>query len=211
MELPAVVIASIEQALNRYLALDPESKTALAELYGKCVCIDLAGFDVQFYLVPGPAGVLVLGRFEGEPDCILRGTPLGVARLGLAAEKSDQLFDGAVEVGGDTEVAQHFGTILGNLQVDWEELLSKATGDVIAHAVGRGVRECLRWGSDARESLAADVREYVQEESRLAPTRVELEEFLGEVDQIRDDVERLSARVERLREALRQKNRRDAM
>jgi len=44
-----------------------------------------------------------------------------------------------------------------------------------------------------------NLREYLQEEARLLPTRYEAKEFLDAVDALRDDVERLAARVERLR------------
>jgi len=198
---PSILLAAIEQALNGYLSLDPEAVAALGPMHGKCIGIDLAGVDMQLYLVPGPAGILVLERYEGEPDCVLRGTPLGLARLSVTVEKADEMFGRMVEIRGDTALAQRFGTVLGNLQIDWEELLSGITGDVVAHTIGRGVRDFLRWGSNVRESLTTDCREYLQEESRVLPTRIEVEEFLGDVDQVRDDVERLAARVERLRRA----------
>ena len=39
----------------------------------------------------------------------------------------------------------------------------------------------------------------LQEEGRLLPTRYEIDQFLADVDRLRDDGERLAARVERLR------------
>ena len=40
--------------------------------------------------------------------------------------------------------------------------------------------------------------EYLQEEGRDLPTRTEVEEFLSGVDQLRDDAERLEARLARV-------------
>jgi len=39
------------------------------------------------------------------------------------------------------------------------------------------------------------VREYLQEESRDVPSRYEVEEFAGEIGRLRDDVDRLEARI----------------
>jgi ubiquinone biosynthesis protein UbiJ len=40
--------------------------------------------------------------------------------------------------------------------------------------------------------------EYLQEEGRDLPTPTEVEEFLADVDRLRDDAERLEARLARL-------------
>jgi ubiquinone biosynthesis protein UbiJ len=43
-----------------------------------------------------------------------------------------------------------------------------------------------------------DIQEYLQEEAGLLPTRYEIEAFLSLVDILRDDMERVEARIERL-------------
>ena len=50
----------------------------------------------------------------------------------------------------------------------------------------------------ATDSLVTSAAEYLQEEGRDVPVRLEVEEFLREVDRLRDDVERLEARIARL-------------
>jgi ubiquinone biosynthesis protein UbiJ len=48
--------------------------------------------------------------------------------------------------------------------------------------------------------MGANIREYLQEESRDVPSRYEVERFSSDVGELRDDVERLAARVRRLQE-----------
>jgi ubiquinone biosynthesis protein UbiJ len=198
MSLSTATSAGLELLLNRYLSLDPELPPRLAPLYGRVIALEVLGLGLRWYLVPGPAGIQVLGEFEAEADCTLRGTPLALARLGSEHRRSDQLFSGAVEIQGDSELGHRFGNLLGKLDIDWEEHLSKLTGDLLAHQTGNLVRGVGAWGRAARSSLAQDLPEYLQEELRLLPSRFEVEEFLAEVDHLRDDAERLEQRIQRL-------------
>jgi ubiquinone biosynthesis protein UbiJ len=198
MVIPDAALAGLEAALNRYIALDPEGAARLTPLHGRLIAIELAGFGTRIHLIPGPDGLQVFGAYEGEPDCLLRGSPLGLARMGLAERKEDQLFGGEVQVEGDTRLAQEFGAFLGGLDVDWEEQLSRLVGDPIAHQVGSGLRAVADWGRNASATLTQDLKEYLQEEGRLVPTAYEVQGFLDRVDTLRDDVERLAARIERL-------------
>lgn len=198
MAIPDAVLAGLEAALNRYIALDPEGAARLVPLHGRLIAIELAGFGTRLTLIPGPNGLQVFGAYEGEPDCLLRGSPLALARMGLAERKEDQLFGGEVQVAGDTRLAQEFGTFIAGLDVDWEEQFSRLVGDPIAHQVGSGLRSVGDWGRKSSDTLTQDLKEYLQEEGRLVPTAYEVQGFLDRVDTLRDDVERLEARIERL-------------
>ena len=77
-------------------------------------------------------------------------------------------------------------------------LVARVLGDVAARQVANIARGFLDWGRKASGSLATNVVEFLQEEGRDVPTRVEVEEFLEGVDRLRDDAERLEARLARL-------------
>jgi ubiquinone biosynthesis protein UbiJ len=47
--------------------------------------------------------------------------------------------------------------------------------------------------------MGANIREYLQEESRDAPSRDEVDRFSAAVNTLRDDVDRIEARLNRLR------------
>ncbi|HEV2213569.1 MAG TPA: sterol-binding protein, partial [Gammaproteobacteria bacterium] len=67
-----------------------------------------------------------------------------------------------------------------------------------AHQIGNAVRDFLGWGRDAANRLSKDLAEYLQYESRDLPPRHEVDDFLTGVDRLRDDAERLAARLQRL-------------
>jgi ubiquinone biosynthesis protein UbiJ len=90
------------------------------------------------------------------------------------------------------------GDALQGLDIDWEEQLAKLAGDTLAHRIGHQARATGRWASRSGEVLTRDLREYLIEEGRLVPSAAEMKGFLDGVDTLRDDVDRLEARIARL-------------
>jgi len=194
-----LALAGIEQAVNTVIGLDPAAGERLAQLHGRAIAIHLDGIGLELVFVPGPDGRLqLLGSIEGEPDCRLSGSPLDLMRSGDKQAGPAQLFAGRVRIDGDVETAQRFGEIVGGLDIDWEEQLARLTGDVFAHEVGTAARRASRWGRRTGTVLGDDLAEYLTEEAQLLPNRWEVDEFLDQVDGLRDDLARLEARVQRL-------------
>jgi len=201
MNTPRWLSAAVETACNRYLALDPRSLEHLAALQGRVIALQVSGPELTLYFLPGPEGVQVLGHYEGVPDTRLRGTPLALARLGARSD-TGAVIGGAVTIEGDTDAGQRFKEALSGVELDWEEWLARLTGDVAAHQLGSGARRAGDYLRRSAGTLADDMGEYLQEEARVLPTRVEVENFLDDVDRLRADHDRLAARVGRLQAAL---------
>ncbi len=199
MSISAIAIAGLEEAFNRYIALDQAAAEQLLHLHGQVIAFDVVGLGLVLYLIPGPGGLQILSEYEGTPDCRLRGTPIALAHMGNLQANSEQLFSGTVEISGDTELAHQFGKIIGGMEGDWEELLSHYTGDIVAHEVGKLFRSTGHWGRRSMDTLGLDIQEYLHEELRLLPVKLEIEAFMNDVDTLRDDGERLQARTDRLK------------
>jgi len=202
MTVSATAYATLEILLNQAIRLDPEAKARLTPLHGQVIKLELLGLGLSVLLIPDPGGIQVLPTLECEPDCVLRGTPLDLARMRTSRDSADQLFSGAVTIEGDSAVAHQFGEFLSSIDIDWEEQLSHLTGDVIAHELGNLARDLGNWGGSLRKTFGMNLQEYLQEELRLLPSRYEMEPWLSAIDRLRDDVERAAARVERLRRKL---------
>ena len=198
MQLPASAISGLEAVINRYLRLDPAIGQRLATLSGRCIAVELRGLDLTLYVFPDEHGIQLRDHVEAAPDTVLCGTPLGMVGLGVGGNTEKTLFSGDVLIEGDVETGQAFKAILDELDIDWEEQLSRLTGDIVAHQLGnvaRRGRRAIRLGID---TLEKDIGEYLQEELRVLPTRIETENFSADVTRISMDVDRLSARLKRL-------------
>ncbi len=198
MSLPQLFIASIETAFNRYLALDPEAFTRLANMEGKIIAIEIKGLNESLYLFPGDDGIMVLSDFDGDADTTLSGTPLALAKLSLSEDAAAVLFSGDVTITGDTRLGHQFKKILAQVNIDWEEQLSRVVGDITAHQIGNALRGFGQWFDRSKHAMELDVGEYLQEESRLLPAKAEIDRFIHQVDELRESVDRLQARVQKL-------------
>lgn len=209
MPLPFTTL--IEEAGNRLLRLDPETLRRLGDLQGRVVCIEFRdpgavigamGFlGRKIYLHPSESGFRIATESEQLPDVTLRGTLATFGRLGLGTE-TEMLKAGELDIEGDAALGQRLQRILGNLDLDWEEPLARLFGDPLGHEIGRAARAVFAWHRQALKTFGLNTAEYFQEEARLLPVRYEVEAFLNGVDGVRADVDRLAARIQRLKNKL---------
>ncbi len=199
--LPLIACTALEKTINQCLRLDPETLTSVTELEGKVIALNVEGPGIEIFLVPTADGLRVQSVFEGEPDVRIRGGIFSLARMGMS-ENPASVFGDGVEMEGDTHLGRKVQRILDSLDVDWEEQLSRLTGDVVAHQVGNVVRGLADWGRNALGTAGLDVAEFFQEESRDLVVKEELDAFLDQVDVVRGDVDRLAARIALLDKSL---------
>ena len=195
-------LAALEQALNTALALDPKTGERLIRLEGKVIAIELRGTGITLTLQPTIEGKLrLMGGYDGEVDTTLRGAPFALLKMSTG-RTGEGMFSGEVEIDGDVELGQQIQRVFEKLDIDWEEHLSRLTGDIIAHQIGNTVRGLFAWGERAAEHLGRDAADYLQEENDSLPVDWEVEEFIKGVDTLRSDVDRIEARVKRLQKLI---------
>ena len=192
-----MILEQIASVLNRNVAASSRAQALCERLEGRSLGVHFEGLRLQVVAQVDSGQIALAGHSEREPDATVSGTPLTLlAMVGPGAR--GRLRSGAVTITGDGEIAQSFQDLLRAAQPDFEEELSRLVGDVTAHQIGNLVRAASGWGRKTAETLAANVSEYLQEESRDLVTPTELEEFLASVDELRESADRLQARVELL-------------
>jgi len=194
--LAAGTLRVLEAALNRGLALDPDTPRRLRPLSGRSLGVVLTDPPLRLRVGFSDSG-LTLAREPEEAapaDATLEATL--AALVGLALSRGERSQD--VGFRGDVGVIQEVRRLFGELDVDLEEQLAAVTGDVVAHQVGNAVRGGRDWGRHAAETLLRNTGEWLTEERRLLPPAAEARHFLAEVDRLREDTDRLEARLRRL-------------
>ncbi len=182
---------------NKLLGMDPQALALCTELQGHIIAIELTDLEQTLYCHPGSWGLrLSLQAPNREVDSRIRGRLIGLASLALQEEKLSTSIQERIEISGNPKVAQKFQKILSELDIDWEEQLSRYTGDVLAFRIGQGFRKTRQQLKQGFESLTLSGREYLQEESHHMPTSPEFQHFRQQVTDTRHDVDRLEARID---------------
>jgi ubiquinone biosynthesis protein UbiJ len=191
------LLRPIADILNRNIAEITPAREIAAELNGKTVAICVRDTALGAFFVFSDDVVALSTEYADDPDVVITGSLITLARMmkgsGQAAIRS-----GDVDLSGDAATAQRFQKLLDLAQPDIEEELSRVIGDVAAHRIAEIARGIGKWARDARSTMDGNIREYLQEESRDLPTRYEVDRFTQQVGTLRDDVERIAARLNRL-------------
>ena len=201
--LHSAALAGLETMINGALSYDPGTKRALAKLEGQILAVEITAPKMNLFIAPDEDGVRLMGTWEGDVSTRMRG-PLP-ALLQLAASPTTSLADSGVEVLGSTSLLNNLRYIAGNMEIDWEEALSKLVGDVAAHEAAGQMRAGVRWLQDRMSSGQRLVSEYLTEEMKTVPTKPELDAFSGQIDELRMGADRLAQRFEAVNRLLQER------
>jgi len=188
------LLRPLERALNRQIAASGRARGLLADLDGRSMELRFAATPFRIRLAATADALSVRPAADEPADAVIEGTPLSFLRL-ATGEAMQSIRAGGMDVRGDAEIAEGFRRLLDAARPDLEEELSRVTGDVAAHYLARFARDALDFGRRAGDAFARNLGEYLTEESRDLPVRLEVEEFLAGVDRLREAVDRLETRI----------------
>jgi ubiquinone biosynthesis protein UbiJ len=186
LELPIV------RALNHLLASEAWARERLVPFAGEAIELRATHLPALRFLIgadgrlaPAPAGPsgLVVNLRSGAPAAALLG---------------EEHLLREIDVQGNARLASEVMFLARHLRWDAEEDLAKLVGDIAAHRLVDTARTLVSWHVQAARRLAEGVVEYAAEEAQLLVKRAELDELAGAQARLRDGLERLEKRIERL-------------
>ena len=189
---------ALEAALNRALALDPDTRAALAPLDGRRVVLRVEAPPLALQVRVQGERLQIGPPEEGEADLSVRSTLGGLISQLPFLRNEDAPPVGKLRIEGDADLARRLQKLAERFDPDWQQPFAAVFGDVIgvqvANALASGLREAKVLATNGAEVAA----EYLTEESGDVVPRAELDAFHDDVDALRDDAERLAVRVQRL-------------
>ena len=179
-------------AANHLLAGAEWATERLRVHTGKQACVQAGAWVARFRIAE--SGLLAPVDPAGVDDVTIQIPPAALARWFLDRNAASR----SAAVSGDASLAEAISFVAANIEWDFEEDLSRVTGDIAAHRIGEAVRGFRQWRGQVQQSVEANIAEYLTEEKRVLPTRLQAEAFLQAVDELRDAAERLEKHIERL-------------
>lgn len=194
MDALEAALRPITNVLNRNIRAITPARDLCMSLDGTVVAVRVRDTALAAYFIVHEDLLELTTKSEHDPDVIISGSLVTLARMaGQSGESA--IRDGSLDLSGDAETAHDFQRLLSLAKPDFEEELSGIVGDIAAHRLSSFARSLGRWGREARSTMGANIREYLQEESRETPSRYEVDRFSKDVSTLRDDVERIEARL----------------
>jgi ubiquinone biosynthesis protein UbiJ len=180
-------------AINRQIEAKTPAVKLCEELEDKIISINIKNtshhFDViikskEFQLHPIP----------NEYHVKISGSLLSFVNLARKDSK-DAIIDGSINFDGDVGVGQKYQKLIGLLKPDIEEELSHFVGDIMANNFSSFARATKRWAINSKNTFDENIAEYLQEEIRIIPNKLEFNNFSKKISELRDDVERIEIRI----------------
>ena len=196
--LPGLLAGLIDRGFNQAIALDAGAAQRLRPLHERTVKLALSGVNIDLFFAVDGERLTVAAESDAEPDTTIIGSPTAL----LAMSVPDWRAPGSgVRIEGDAGTAQALEKLFKQLDPDIEALLTRRLGPVVGHQVWRLLRDAADAGRQGTRVAGEQVSRYLREESGLLVSRAEMDELTGDIDELREAVDRLEARLRRTGQA----------
>jgi len=188
-----MISSPFSAAINHLLAQEPWARDKLARHAGKIAVFD--GGVAALRLKVAADGMLQAADADDAPNVTIRAR---LADLPLIAQNRERAFS-YVQIDGDADFANTISQLSQSLRWEAEADLSPWIGDIAANRLVAGARMALENARSAQRKLAENMAEYLLEENPMLVRPRDVDELAAEVMRLRDDVERLGKRIEKLK------------
>lgn len=187
--------SAFERVLNHYIALDKNTLLTLAPLSGKIIAVTVKPFNETLYLCPTENNIQCLETFTGEVDATLTGYLsafglLGFPNLPLPDSASDR-----IDVTGDEAIGLQFQQIFKQLNIDVEDKIASITSTGIANTLTSLFHSGREWQQETVETFKLNTTEFLQEETRDLPAKVEVSLFYERIKHLNESYSALKKRI----------------
>ena len=180
-------------ALNRLLQNEPWARERLLPFAAETLELRAPPLPALRFTIAAD-GRLGIALPPAEPSLVVT---IGPGALAAAVKGEDHLLR-SIDVAGNAKLASEVMFLVRHLRWDFEEDLAKFVGDAAAHRLAGLARDVAAWHADAAQRIAGSLMEYAVEEKKVLVRRPAIAEFSTALARLRDGVERLEKRVERL-------------
>ena len=200
--LPSILAGMLEAAINRILSLDEDTTTRLQHLDDRLLQLDLEGVGISLFFSFTPERVDVSIDTDYEPDTTISGSPVALFAMAIPEGAGNWgTPDSRVTITGDATLARDLERLFSRLDPDWEATFSRLFGDVLGHQFAAGIRSGAEQVKEAAENAGEMVSEFLQRGEGPLVQAPDIRSFSDAVDETRDAVDRLEARLRVMQEA----------
>jgi ubiquinone biosynthesis protein UbiJ len=196
----------LERAVRQAKAESPRAVALLQSLAGRSLGVHILGTPWQFVVESTGETLRLVTTAPADadklPGATITGGPLALATL-AGPDPQAVISRGDVAIAGDAELAQQFRDLGLLLRPDLETGLSRLFGRSGAHLAMRGLRAVVDGTRERAWTMTQNVADYLAHERGDLVSGAEAEHFLRGVEEMRERLDRLEARLSQLDQRMR--------
>jgi ubiquinone biosynthesis protein UbiJ len=197
VKLPLPITLIIEKAINTFIEQSPKMRQQFSTYAGKLIKIELTDFNLAIFFYFSNNSIKVMSEYESEPDTTFIGSSVALSQL-IQQDMTDTLFTGNVVIQGDMHLGEDLKNSFSQYPIDFEEKLSTILGDVFTHQLFAFFNRTKKWTNASEQIIQSNISEYLVFERERFACQHEISSYTSSVDQLRLQLDRLEAKIERL-------------
>ncbi|WP_299731819.1 hypothetical protein [uncultured Endozoicomonas sp.] len=193
------LLAALERQVNAVLALDPVTLKKLQHEFGKVVnfrctspSFTSSGWNVFVHFEQD--GIRLASVCEASVDAVFEGSAVAFSVLAVNRSLPFDQVQG-LTVTGDEKLIDQLQHLHQQLEIDWERPLCETFGDIPGHMMAQSIRFMGKHLQRGHQMMTDNLGEYLQEEIGLIPSRIEVEGFATEVEQLAASLSQLEEQI----------------
>ena len=193
-----LLLPTLEIIINRALKCDPDALAKIASLKNQVIKVNCEDWNMIFYIMPDSQGLQFHKKYSGEVNTTIVGTLHHFLNIFVKGADTKTLFQYPIEIKDNTHNVEVLRDAFKNMDIDWEERLSHHLGDTIAHKICFHFKKAKKTLDKSTGNLVNQTKEFIHFEARNLVSNKQAEQFYADIAVLRDDVERMEARIKKL-------------
>jgi ubiquinone biosynthesis protein UbiJ len=209
---PTISVAC--KALNHLIAQEPWAQKLLFQHQAKVIMVDTPIREVYLQIFDGflsPYPVehsSEIQEKELDQEIIQPSVTFTISQSALWAYMSGGKIAALkhIKIAGDVDLAADLNRLANDLHWEVEEDLSKILGDALSTKVTKASKQFLQNGQSAFKDLQTNIKAYLVNEKNVLVDQQHFTNYKAEIRVLRDDIDRMEKRIERLMQQWSQKS-----
>jgi len=187
----------IIEKLNKFISTALESSDfdtkELKLLDKKNIAVVLSNTSTVIYIQINQETIKLSEKIEDEPHLVLEGSPISFINYfnNVSGEHN-------IKISGQAALAEHFSKIFTKINIDWEQIISEYTNDEFAFYSNKFIYEMKNKKNEIEESILRNTREYIRDETNILPSKEQIDNYINDVDNLRNQIDFLEAKLKKI-------------
>ncbi|WP_017443984.1 ubiquinone biosynthesis accessory factor UbiJ [Gayadomonas joobiniege] len=202
MPAASLISSLLEHTINYWLKQTGSHQQVPARLLNKQVAISISELNLQLQMHIQEDGYLSIWSPVNNADCHIITTLGGLIKLQQPEQITALIKAGEVDIEGDVQLAQAYADWLKGSLIYWQDVLAGIVSDPVAAKLTQAGEQFAAAAQQQLQNSQRNFGNIIWDEKRLAPHPLEVKVFVQDLRQLRQDTDRLTARIEQLEQTI---------